>query len=298
MKLKERFLRIVGCLLILFTSIVTSQAQGCYSNEFKKSIRFCDEGEPDLCAFGTAIWGRLYKDIECLFAKGASPNPKYPVDRASSLPTVIAAQFADEKVLQLFAKHNVDWEAKDTKEGMTALLWINSYTWREPEKIRGSYYETSKFLLENGANVNVQDTEGHTVLMNKASLGKLDFVNLFLVHKAAPNLQNKVGQTALMLADFDPNVISALIKAGANVNMRDNQGRTAVFYAADKCFMSKLNQLVQAGAKLNLVDNNGITPLILAHHADPRRNCADVIKLLSRNNIEVSIKRMPSRSLL
>ncbi len=285
MNVKIRSFRNIASVLVLFFGVAVSAqsfAQDCYSSEFKRSTRLCDEGEPDLCAFGTAISASLYKDIECLFSRGRSPNPIGPVERASSLPAVIAAEFGDEKVLTLFSRHKVDWEAKDSEEGMTALLWINSYTWAEPEKMRGSYYNTTKFLLENGANVNAQDSEGNTVLMNKSSLGKLDFVKLFLAHKADPNLRNRAGQTALMLADFDPDVVLQLIKSGADINIRDNQGRTAVFYAAEKCFASKVRQLMQAGAEVELTDDEGLTPLIfLSRHADARRKCGRVIEMLS-----------------
>jgi len=48
------------------------------------------------------------------------------------------------------------------------------------------------------------------------------------------NAQNRYGQTALMIAASrqNPSAVQSLIKAGADANVRDGLGRTALSYAS------------------------------------------------------------------
>ena len=80
------------------------------------------------------------------------------------------------------------------------------------------------------------------------------------------NATSKLGNTDLMDSSFFGNVkcLQPLIQAGADVNMRDNEGFTAligaVYFASFKC----IKPLLDAGADVNAVTKDGRTALMVA----------------------------------
>jgi len=54
-----------------------------------------------------------------------------------------------------------------------------------------------RFLLERGADPNIQDSDGNTALINAVQWEFYDYVELLLSHGASPTLRNKEGRTAL-----------------------------------------------------------------------------------------------------
>ena len=78
------------------------------------------------------------------------------------------------------------------------------------------------------------------------------------------NLQNINGDTALFYAaEYNHvNVVSQLIKAGADVNLQDIHKETALMCASYKGHKEIVSKLLKANAKLNLKDDEGRTALI------------------------------------
>jgi len=75
------------------------------------------------------------------------------------------------------------------------------------------------------------------------------------------------GMTALLLAarqNGNPEVSSVLIQAGADVNAKNNGGMTPLMWAAEWNNAEVLNVLIQGGADVNAKDNGGMTALMLA----------------------------------
>ena len=52
-----------------------------------------------------------------------------------------------------------------------------------------------------------------------------------------------------------------LLAAGADVNLRDNRGRTALFDALEQGHLSIAKELLRAGARTDIRDQAGMTPL-------------------------------------
>ena len=71
-------------------------------------------------------------------------------------------------------------------------------------------------------------------------------------------------------------VVRALIKAGADVNAKDNDGWTPLHYSAWNGHLEVARALIEAGADVNAKENGGSTPL----HAAAEKGHKSVIKIL------------------
>ena len=97
----------------------------------------------------------------------------------------------------------------------------------------GRYLPIVELLLDNGADVNYGDASDRTPLMQCCYAGNED-------------------------------TLAVLLRAGANVNAKDNWGRSAVAYAVFRSLTSGadfIKKLARARADLDSVDNYGMRPL-------------------------------------
>lgn len=79
------------------------------------------------------------------------------------------------------------------------------------------------FMLENGADPNLQTREGFTPLMAAVESGDVTLVEIFLKHKANPDLQTIQGTTSLHIAASTgkTEIIRLLINSRADTGIRD-----------------------------------------------------------------------------
>jgi ankyrin repeat protein len=90
--------------------------------------------------------------------------------------------------------------------------------------------------LLQGANINSLDDEGQTALMYTARNCTTASASFLLRGGADPNVQDKVGRSALMYAVMEsclPIVHMLLHRHGTSLNVEDRSGRTAFNYAED-----------------------------------------------------------------
>ena len=110
--------------------------------------------------------------------------------------------------------------------------------------------------------------------------GTLEEVNNAIKAGADINARDKDGKTPLMYAAWNnqnPEVIKVLLEAGADVNARDKNGWTPLMYAAWNENPDVIKVLLEAGADVNARDKDGRTPLMWA--AGSNQN-PEVIKIL------------------
>ena len=91
-------------------------------------------------------------------------------------------------------------------------------------------------------------------------------IRAMLQRGANVNVKNPEGRTPLMLAANDEyaDMVPLLLERGADVNARDSRGVTPLIYAAHSPTLARL--LLQQGADVNARSHEGTTPLIEMFH--------------------------------
>ncbi len=91
-----------------------------------------------------------------------------------------------------------------------------------------------KLLQENPLSAKLKGGGESTPLMYAAFYGDAESVRLMLEAGADPNIRNEAGATALMWAVDDLDKTRLLIRSGADVNARSDDGRTPLLIAAGR----------------------------------------------------------------
>ena len=96
--------------------------------------------------------------------------------------------------------------------------------------------------------------------------GEVETALLLLQAGADKNVRDGKGRTAVMLATCNGHteIVRWLLQAGAGKNMRDGEGRTALMWAARNGHAGITRLLLQDGAKKDLQDHERVTALMEA----------------------------------
>lgn len=155
-------------------------------------------------------------------------------------------------------------------------------------------------FIDGGINANAQDDDGRTALISAAARGDLDVVNALLLRGVDPNVKDKRGYTALSHAmeamygevedallkrpELNPNSrglnersalagyvwrddqprVERLLVLGADLNLSDADGDTALHGAAKSGNVEIMRMLLDKGANPNAKNKQGGTPLMWA----------------------------------
>jgi len=159
-----------------------------------------------------------------------------------------AAQGGSSEIIQLLLERGGKkyLEVRD-KFHSTPLLWAEENL------------ETLTPLVNAGANINVQDNKGNTLLnkvmqdlhfqynfvqgdnFNQKRWNELrgtikNCVKFMLDHHADPNIANNDGMSPLMYATYymHPEAVQLLLRAGAKIDVKNNRGKTALQFAQER----------------------------------------------------------------
>ena len=160
--------------------------------------------------------------------------------------------------------------------------------------VRAGNEKFLRVIIDNGADVNMRDSEGRTVLMYSVMTGG-GALRLLLESGADPNIPDDSGRTPLMIAsiaeepDFD--IINMLLEFGAKIDAQDKKGLTALMWASAGVDMQP-NILLQALIRTGAVRAKGgdswcaFSSLYAAvkHEAQ-----IEVVRMLVRNGADVNI---------
>ncbi|BCS82853.1 ankyrin repeat protein [Cotonvirus japonicus] len=142
------------------------------------------------------------------------------------------------------------------------------------QTIINSIYENDddiKKLIDNGFDVNAKFSHNETLLMIIVSNMKSHQQNLFnfiLRQKININDQDDRGQTSLMKLiinnESTTNDVYELLKHGANVNIEDSLGNTALIYAVKYHNIEVIEVLVKFGASILHKNLKNLTAIQMA----------------------------------
>ena len=159
-------------------------------------------------------------------------------------PLMLAARTGVVGVAELLVRYRADVNKKELWRGQTALMWASAES--QPEMV--------EFLIQKGAKLNVRaedndwpsqitsepraqyrPTGGLTPLLFAARAGCLRCAEVLIKAGADPNMPNPDGMTAVMVAidnlNFD--IARYLLEHGANPHVWDWWGRTALYAVVD-----------------------------------------------------------------
>ncbi|MBT2700350.1 ankyrin repeat domain-containing protein [Bacillus sp. ISL-40] len=136
--------------------------------------------------------------------------------------------------------------------------------------------ETVQILVENGADINIQDNIKNDPFLYAGAEGYLDVLKLTIKAGADPKLLNRYGGTALIPASEHGyvDVVKELLEhSDIDVNHINNLGWTALIEAivlsdSGKKQQETLELLKKHGADVNIPDSEGVTPLEQAKAKD------------------------------
>jgi ankyrin repeat protein len=161
-----------------------------------------------------------------------------------------------EFLLDLGANPNVR-----TEEGMTPLMIIaghSGYGNTESEQIA----KVMRMLIKHGAQVNARGNLGGTPLIHAVADGSMVAIRALVEAGADINLANNHGQSPLLIAlqrFYRDGRIEYLMKHGADVEARDEDGITTLMAAIVSGYRTRAEQLIKRGVDPNARAKNGRT---------------------------------------
>ena len=129
------------------------------------------------------------------------------------------------------------------------------YTYSRSNLDKVKFEDVFKDFIKNGGDINEKNSEGLTALMVESQIsGTYEIVEGLLKNGADPNLTDALGKTALIYAAIAGNyvTIEELLNNRAEINMKDNEGITALMYA---CNMKYEPYKKYEGTVFNLIHN-------------------------------------------
>ncbi|HPH07920.1 MAG: quinoprotein dehydrogenase-associated putative ABC transporter substrate-binding protein [Methylotenera sp.] len=170
--------------------------------------------------------------INGLLEYKANPNAQ---DNDGWTVAMHAVRSNEPKIFRLLGKHKADFNLIN-KDGLTALAMA----------VHDNKANAAVAMLDNNANPDfAMGAAKYNALMLAVTKGNLTLAQTLLQYKANPNATNAGGVTPLMIAAHRNHdmIVSLLLKAGAKVDVKDDEGKTALMIAKENDAKNAVIQL-------------------------------------------------------
>lgn len=213
--------------------------------------------------------------VKAEIEKGNNPAELNP---SAFDPTVLAINNnASNEVIKFLLDQNDNDVNKITHDGRIYLHWAAS---------KGNV-ELVEYLIQKGANINLEDSHDATPLVFAANGGQNNtaLYDLFFKSGLDPKKKYKNNATLLMLAianDKDLSLTNYLVTKGLSLKDVDAEGNTVFDYAARSGNVSNLRTLLSKGVKF--------TPISLINAAEASRRTANTLEVFQYLVDDLKIK--------
>ena len=170
--------------------------------------------------------------INGLLEYKANPNAR---DNDGWTAAMYAVKSNEPKIFRLLGKYQADFNLTN-KDGLTALAMA----------VHDNKANAAVAMLDNNANPDfAMGAAKYNALMLAVTKGNLTLAQTLLQYKANPNATNAGGVTPLMIAAHRNHdmIVSLLLKAGAKVDVKDDEGKTALMIAKENDAKNAVIQL-------------------------------------------------------
>lgn len=169
----------------------------------------------------------------------------------------VAIETSNVELLREYVEKNID--LNDNSEGPYPLLLALD----KPD------IEICKFLIENGADVNIKNKKGKTPLFIAYQNGNLDLIKPLIENGADVNIF--VGERSdekLLIFDAiesgDEELAKVVLSGNQNLNVVANKNRGIAFKAVAYSSVDFFKYIIDLGVPIDLLDAAGESPLVLA----------------------------------
>ncbi len=185
----------------------------------------------------------------CRDKAAVSQQDQDPLDKVLT-PLLVAAKNDDLASVERLLKAGADVNARSPR-GNTALHFAAA----------GGDVRVVEALLNAHANVNARTPEGFTPLHSAVQCGDVRVVNALIRAHADVNAHSKQYNVTPLIYSIDmawgkPEITLALIQAGADVNVAESDGDTALWVATTESSDEVVEALLKKGADPNVLVKN------------------------------------------
>ena len=151
-----------------------------------------------------------------------------------------------------------------------------------------------KTLLNLGADINAKDKSGNTVFMHAAKYNSnVEVIKMLVASGADINAKNNKGQTAEDLAKKNPNIL--IQKMAGVLKWVNDLDKALVDSITENAAPDTIGALIELGANVKVKDDNGKTLLMTAAE---KTNYPEVIKILVKAGLDVNEKTRDGQTAL
>ena len=219
------------------------------------------DGDPAICYVARVEGVTTSAIFDDLLNDGANPN-SIGKD-GNSLLSISMSKFNYKQATELIKRDaDLNFKNKGTLPAPLIMAVAGKRNWPKSD----IFPNLIKFMIENKADVNIQDSYKTTPLMMVIGANDFEWVKFFLDNKSDPNLKDLAGETPLMIASErgQTETVKALLDHGADPNILPGNKETALMRAAQNGYKEVVIMLLEKGAKTNFQNTYHETALRLA----------------------------------
>lgn len=214
-----------------------------------------------------------YPTIDFLLSNGASRSSK--TKNGNTALILASARGCDNAGVFKYFETQLN---ECNSDGVTPLL----------AAIANGRTPTIKYLVENGADIDLCDVYGNSPCLASVTFKNLEALQLLVSRGANLDFVNKFGIFPLLKAACENQVqyVNVLLSGGANTEVANSKGATTLIEACELGYLNVVKALLVYGANINAQDEVGATALMASIY----QNNKGLAALLIERGADLSIK--------